>query len=77
MHRAVAQMDVPVVGPAQGDRVHSLRHFFTHIRIERRGRGGHGYLAEPRSARWRDDMSGCIVGWAHSKFGKHEGKDIE
>ncbi len=22
-------------------------------------------------------MSGCIVGWAHSKFGKHEGKDIE
>ena len=22
-------------------------------------------------------MTGCIVGWAHSKFGKHEGKDIE
>ena len=22
-------------------------------------------------------MSGCIVGWAHSKFGKHEGSDIE
>ena len=22
-------------------------------------------------------MSGCIVGWAHSKFGKHEGRDIE
>ncbi len=22
-------------------------------------------------------MSGCIVGWAHSKFGRHEGKDIE
>src|SRR5246127_2616799 len=22
-------------------------------------------------------MSGCIVGWAHSKFGKHEGRDVE
>ena len=22
-------------------------------------------------------MSGCIVGWAHTKFGKHEGVDIE
>ena len=22
-------------------------------------------------------MSGCIVGLAHSKFGKHEGRDIE
>src|SRR6516162_3078114 len=22
-------------------------------------------------------MSGCIIGWAHSKFGKHEGRDIE
>src|SRR5258705_1286956 len=22
-------------------------------------------------------MSGCIVGWAHSRFGKHEGRDIE
>src|SRR5439155_1726657 len=22
-------------------------------------------------------MSGCIVGWAHSKFGKHEGREIE
>ena len=22
-------------------------------------------------------MSGCIVGWAHSKFGKHDGRDIE
>ena len=22
-------------------------------------------------------MSGCIVGWAHSKFGKHEGRDLE
>jgi len=22
-------------------------------------------------------VSGCIVGWAHSKFGKHEGRDLE
>src|SRR5215471_14562868 len=22
-------------------------------------------------------MSGCIIGWAHSKFGNHEGRDIE
>jgi len=22
-------------------------------------------------------MTGCIVGWAHSKFGKHEGRDVE
>jgi len=22
-------------------------------------------------------MTGCIVGWAHSRFGKHEGRDIE
>ena len=22
-------------------------------------------------------MTGCIVGWAHSKFGKHEGRDSE
>ena len=22
-------------------------------------------------------MSGCIVGWAHSKFGKHDGRDVE
>ena len=22
-------------------------------------------------------MTGCIVGWAHSKFGKHDGRDIE
>src|SRR5207244_8261489 len=24
-----------------------------------------------------DGMTGCIVGWAHSKFGKHEGRDTE
>jgi acetyl-CoA C-acetyltransferase len=22
-------------------------------------------------------MTGCIVGWAHSKFGKLEGQDVE
>ena len=22
-------------------------------------------------------MTGCIVGWAHSKFGKHEGVELE
>src|SRR5260370_27092072 len=22
-------------------------------------------------------MTGCIIGWAHSKFGKHEGRDVE
>src|SRR5579859_3731715 len=22
-------------------------------------------------------MSGCIVGWAHTKFGKHDGRDVE
>src|ERR1700722_9208713 len=22
-------------------------------------------------------MSGCIVGWAHTKFGRHEGRDVE
>ena len=22
-------------------------------------------------------MSGCIVGWAHTRFGKHEGRDVE
>jgi acetyl-CoA C-acetyltransferase len=22
-------------------------------------------------------MSGCIIGWAHGKFGKHEGRDVE
>src|SRR3984893_18342608 len=22
-------------------------------------------------------MTGCIVGWAHTKFGKHEGRDVE
>ena len=22
-------------------------------------------------------MSGCIVGWAHGKFGRHEGRDLE
>ncbi|MGH7055345.1 MAG: beta-ketoacyl synthase N-terminal-like domain-containing protein, partial [Stellaceae bacterium] len=22
-------------------------------------------------------MTGCIVGWAHTKFGKHEGRDLE
>src|SRR5690242_20361049 len=22
-------------------------------------------------------MTGCIVGWAHSKFGKHDGRDVE
>jgi acetyl-CoA C-acetyltransferase len=22
-------------------------------------------------------MTGCIVGWSHSKFGKHEGRDVE
>src|SRR5260370_13232221 len=26
---------------------------------------------------WEYGMSGCIVGWAHSKFGRHEGRDIE
>jgi acetyl-CoA C-acetyltransferase len=24
-----------------------------------------------------DGMSGCIVGWAHTRFGKHEGRDLE
>src|SRR5579884_4420260 len=22
-------------------------------------------------------MSGCIVGWAHSQFGRHDGRDVE
>ena len=22
-------------------------------------------------------MTGCIVGWAHTPFGKHEGADVE
>ena len=22
-------------------------------------------------------MTGCIVGWAHTKFGKHDGLDVE
>ena len=22
-------------------------------------------------------MTACIVGWSHSRFGKHEGEDIE
>jgi hypothetical protein len=22
-------------------------------------------------------MTGCIVGWAHTPFGKHEGEDVE
>ena len=22
-------------------------------------------------------MTGCIVGWAHTKFGKHEGVELE
>src|ERR1700751_3169341 len=22
-------------------------------------------------------MTGCIVGWAHSKFGRHDGRDVE
>src|SRR5437899_10937041 len=26
---------------------------------------------------WEGGMTGCIVGWANSKFGKHEGRDIE
>src|SRR5262249_23835569 len=24
-----------------------------------------------------DRMTGCIVGWAHTKFGKHDGRDVE
>src|ERR1700726_4680540 len=24
-----------------------------------------------------DCMTGCIVGWAHSKFGRHDGRDVE
>src|SRR4051794_7665395 len=27
--------------------------------------------------RRRNLMTGCIVGWAHTKFGKHEGRDVE
>src|SRR5271169_1875144 len=73
-HGSVAQMDMPVIGAAQADRVHSLGHLFTHISIERRGPACYG----PRSALLEGAvMSGCIVGWAHSKFGKHEGRDIE
>ena len=40
-HRAVAQMDVPIVRPAQGYRIRGFRHvprpFNAHIRIERGG----------------------------------------
>src|SRR4051794_16179688 len=25
----------------------------------------------------RNLMTGCIVGWAHTKFGKHDGRDVE
>jgi hypothetical protein len=32
--RAVPQMDMPIVGPTQRDRIHFLRHFFSHISIE-------------------------------------------
>src|SRR6516164_1895667 len=45
----------------------------SHIRIEPRGWGCY----RPRTALLEVGVSGCIVGWAHSKFGKHEGRDIE
>src|SRR3954451_3946876 len=41
-------------------------------RIERQ-RG----IAALGGGRRRQSMTGCIVGWAHSKFGRHEGRDIE
>src|ERR1700739_2004378 len=40
--------------------------------VERRGRPSYA-----RAPQVEGSMSGCIVGWAHTKFGKHEGRDIE
>jgi acetyl-CoA C-acetyltransferase len=34
-------------------------------------------LLRSASAEWRQSVTGCIVGWAHSKFGRHEGRDVE
>src|SRR5690348_14603938 len=36
-----------------------------------------GAALRPAQAGRRNLMSGCIVGWAHTKFGKHDGRDIE
>src|ERR1700756_1995805 len=41
--------------------------------MQRRARSCYG----TRPVLLEGGMSGCIVGWAHSKFGKHEGRDIE
>src|SRR5882672_9314607 len=45
----------------------------SHIRIERGAAACYGRRRQMVEIM----MTGCIVGWAHSKFGKHDGRDVE
>ena len=36
-----------------------------------------GLLLSSAASEMEAGMTGCIVGWAHTKFGKHEGRDVE
>src|ERR1700751_5201503 len=45
----------------------------SHMAMQRRGRSCYG----TRPVLLEGGMSGCIVGWGDSKFGKHEGRDVE
>src|ERR1051325_8364142 len=71
-------MHVPVVGPANPDCVGAVGHVGrssdAYINIEA---GAAGCYVPPRSEAGGWLMTGCIVGWAHSKFGKHDGRDVE
>src|SRR5207248_4099381 len=40
-------------------------------------RAGRDRLLSSRRRTGGQGMTGCIVGWAHTKFGKHDGLDVE
>ena len=46
-------------------------------RADRRTHRTAGAVCRMPELRGDEVMSGCIVGWAHTPFGKHEGKDVE
>ena len=77
-HRAVAQMHMPVVGTAQVVMVSAMRNApldSYHISIDQAAAGGLCRRVARGEIRGEvANMTGCIVGWAHSKFGKHEGQ---
>jgi len=62
---------------ADRDRFHAGGSRDAHMRPREEDRARRRLLLRSAPRRTEGLMTGCIVGWAHSKFGRHDDRDVE